>query len=174
MPALMNQDYFAILGLAPGRYDPSEISRRFQAERTRIVAQMSRLGQRGEASSKLDALHRAYSALRDAAGQEAYLAGRASADATDQLRRFIASSLEDGLLRYSRRKEILGEARRLGLSDFHAQLLIAQVQFGDIPDDWSTRVAGAPRRSPRAVWPFFAAAVLLAGAMALGAVKWLA
>lgn len=42
----------------------------------------------------------------------------------------IAESLEDGLLRHSRRQELLRHAARLGLSEFHAHLLIAQVQCG--------------------------------------------
>ncbi len=51
-------------------------------------------------------------------------------DPTTRLRRLIAASLEGGLLRPSRRARILSAARRLGISEFHAHLLIAQVQVG--------------------------------------------
>lgn len=68
---------------------------------------------------------------------------------TDELRTLIVAMMEDGLLRYSRRQRILEEARQRGIDEFHAQLLIAQVQMGsnaafDVPHtnsihrDWAT------------------------------------
>jgi hypothetical protein len=75
----------------------------------------------------------------------------------------------------ARRQEILAEARRLGFSDFQAQLLIAQVQFGDdqIPLLSGGVVHARRGESPR-TWARFAAAGVLALAMFLAMVRWLA
>ena len=48
-----------------------------------------------------------------------------------ELRTLIRAMMEDGLLRYSRRQRLLEEARNRGIVEFHAQLLIAQVQIGN-------------------------------------------
>ena len=70
--------------------------------------------------------------------------------------------------------EILAEGRRLGLSEFHTQLLIAQVQFGgelvvpparcDIPASSETGSRVGAR---------FAAAGVLALAIFLAMIRWL-
>lgn len=170
----MGRDYFAILGLTPGRYAPTEIARRFDAERRRLLAQLDDPVRHATARRRLDELHRAYAALRDPHAQAEYLRSRRTDDDVARLRRFIAASLEDGLLRHSRRQEIIAEARRLGFSDFHAHLLIAQVQFGDerISPVSSPPAAGSRRDTSRA-WARFAAAGVLALAMFLGMVRWL-
>ena len=78
-----------------------------------------------------------------------------------------------GLLRYSRRVRILEEARRLGVSDFHTQLLIAQVQFGGpiVTAPRGGRAARIPD-SPKRVVARFAAAGVLALALFLVAIRW--
>ena len=122
----MSHDPFEILGLAPGRYDAAALRRQ-------LAARQAELGARGENRERADELHVAYSVLRDPANQTIYLTRlerRAAPDPTAELRALIAASLEDGLLRHSRRVRILQEGRRLGLSPFHTQLLIAQTQFG--------------------------------------------
>ena len=127
------------------------------------------------ARRELDQLHLAYAALRDPRGQAEYLRTRAAgADAATRLRQLIAAALEDGLLRYSRRQDILTGARRLGFSEFHTPLLIAQVQFGeDEPGlDAAPRSRGARRDRSRA-WAGLAAAGLLALALFLALVRWL-
>jgi hypothetical protein len=122
----MSHDPYSILGLAPGRYDPAALRRRFDDRRAELSG--------GRANrARLDELHVAYSVLRDPANQTIYLKRLdlgAATDHTAELRLLIAASLEDGLLRHSRRLRILQEGRRLGLSPFHTQLLIAQTQFG--------------------------------------------
>jgi hypothetical protein len=132
----MGKDYFAILGLTPGRYSGPEIARRFHSERARLLAQLNEPALHDAVCQRLDELHLAYAALRDPQGQERALRLRgAAADQIAALKMLIAASLEDGLLRYSRRQHILQEARQLGLSDFQAHLLIAEVQFAD--DDFA-------------------------------------
>ena len=127
----MAHDYYTILGLSPGRYDAAEITRRFQARRTTLLAQLADAARYQETRRELDQLHLAYAALRDPRRQDDYLPRAATdGDALAQLRGLIAASLEDGLLRYSRRQDILERGRALGLGDFQTQLLIAQVQFG--------------------------------------------
>ena len=171
----MGTDYFSILGLAPGRYDPAEVTRRFQTERTRLLAALRNPATAVDARRKLDCLHMAYAVLRDPRGQESILQARRSEDNDlTQLRRLVAASLEDGLLRFSRRQEILAEARRLGLSDFQTQLLIAQVQFGDDQISLFDAVAKPPpHREARRAWAGLAAAGALALALFLALVRWL-
>lgn len=174
----MVRDYFAILGLTPGRYAPAEVTRRFCAERQSLLAQLDDPATHRRARRQLDELHVAYAVLRDPHAQAECL--RAGGDAGGEhddikrLRRLIAASLEDGLLRYSRRQGILAQAQRIGLSPFQAQLLIAQVQFGD--DRIHTPVSGRVRREPEPsarTWARFAAAGVLALAMFLAMVRWL-
>ena len=171
----MGRDYFAILGLAPGRHEPAEVARRFRLERSRLLAQLDDPVARDAARRQLDYLHLAYAALRDPCAQAEYLRARVEgADDVTRLRQLIAASLEDGLLRYSRRQEILAEARRLGFSEFHTQLLIAQVQFGDDglwpPESAATR---RERRDTSRAWAGFAAAGVLALTLFLALVRWL-
>ncbi len=120
----MAHDYYTILGLSPGCYAPAVITRHFQSRRAELLAQLDNPERYAETRRELDQLHLAYAALRDARR------GPADGDAAAQLRGLIAASLEDGLLRYSRRQDILAHGRELGLGDFQTQLLIAQVQFG--------------------------------------------
>jgi hypothetical protein len=170
----MAQDYFVVLGLTPGRWKPREIAARFLAERKRALAELDRPGREADARRRLDELHIAYSALRDPRRQEEYLqASRAPADPYRELRRMIAASLEDGLLRYSRRQQILARAAELGIGDFQAQLMIAQVQFGG--DDLlpAADVAGGRGRSDTRLWARAAAVGVLALAAFLGMVHWL-
>jgi len=163
----MARDYFAILGLPPGRYDPCEITRRFVERRNRLLATLADPATHAETRRQLEHLHLAYRVLCDPQRQSEYLAARAAdEDRLGQLRRLIAASLEDGLLRYSRRQMILDQARKLGLSDFQAQVLIAQVQFGEGHFvDWpTTSRAGSPRA---AIWRRAAAVGVLGLAMFL-------
>ncbi len=139
-------DYFAILGLAPGRYDPREIRRRFERERTRLLSRMGEPAAGAAARRELDDLHLAYATLREPASQARYLAEHGNIDGMTRMRRFIEASLEGGLVRYSRRQRILAEGRRLGFSDFQTQLMIAQVQFGDSTIDTT------PARRPGSLW----------------------
>ncbi|MEW6253014.1 MAG: hypothetical protein AB1716_20440, partial [Planctomycetota bacterium] len=139
----MAQDYFAILGLTPGRYHPSEITARFLARREQLLAELSG-GRRHTASRReLDALHVAYSALQDPHNQAEHLRLLGpSADPAAVLRLLIEAALEEGLLRYSRRQMIVERARELGLSEFQAHLLIAQVQYGETEANASAWAAG--------------------------------
>jgi len=163
----MARDYFAILGLSPGRYDSREITRRFVERRSQLLATLADPATHAKTRQQLEDLHLAYRVLRDPQRQSEYLAARAAdEDRLGQLRRMIAASLEDGLLRYSRRQMILEHARKLGLSDFQAQVLIAQVQFGD--GDFMDWPATPRATSPRAaVWRRAAAVGVLGLAMFL-------
>lgn len=172
----MTQDYFAILGLAPGRYSEAEIARRFDSERTRLLEELDAPQRHAESRRQLEALHLAYSALRDPTSQAAYLEDDAgNNDDVAAMRRLIAASLEGGLLRYSRRRKILEEGRRRAFTDFQTQLLVAQVQFGD--DQFAPVTPGTPRtvadKDSRA-WARFAAVAVLALALFLALVRWLA
>ncbi len=143
----MARDCFAILGLTPGIYKPDTVQRRFEKQRARLLAALHQPATHYESRRQLDELHIAYQTLVDPDAQRRYMDGQAGTrDALTRMRRLIAASLEDGLLRYSRRQEIIEQARRLGFSDFHAHLLIAQVQFGDTAIDLpppSRRAPGA-------------------------------
>ncbi|MFH1748813.1 MAG: hypothetical protein ABIG44_17400 [Planctomycetota bacterium] len=171
----MVKDYFAILGLAPGCYAPAEVTRRFHTERQSLLGQLNNPATHGVARQKLDELHIAYMALRDPQAQaECLRISRDDRDDLARLRHLIAASLEDGLLRYSRRQEILACAEEIGLSEFQTQLLIAQVQFGDdqietyLPRPQLRRKTEIPR-----AWARLAAIGVLAVAMFLALVRWL-
>ena len=171
----MGRDYFTILGLAPGRYEPAELARRFQAERARLLGALHDTATYADARRRLEELHLAYAALRDPQAQAEYLRTPPSERAAvTRLRQMIAAALEDGLLRYSRRQAILVEAHELGFSDFQTHLLIAQVQFGDdqiqLPGTAAQHSANAA--TPRA-WAGFAAVGMLALALFLALVHWL-
>ncbi|MFO0840326.1 MAG: hypothetical protein U1D55_17600 [Phycisphaerae bacterium] len=170
----MPRDYFSILGLAPGRYDPAEITRRFFSARERLMRQLDDLARRAETHRLLEDLHIAYAALRDPQLQAAHVAPVESTDdRIGQMRRLIAACLEDGLLRYSRRQEILTEGRRLGFSDFQTQLLIVQVQFGDGDVVAPPRGAGARRGTQDCrIAARFASAAVLALAAFLTMIVW--
>ena len=168
----MGRDYFTILGLTRGRYSLAEVTRRFRTERGRLLGQLHDPARHHEIRRRLDELHLAYAALRNPETQAELL--RTSADKTDDvthLRQLIATALEDGLLRFSRRQDILTEARRLGFSDFQTQLLIAQVQFGD--DSFQPATASSASHDSSRTWARFAAAGVLALVMFLVLIRWL-
>ena len=174
----MSRNCFSILGLTPGRYEPGEISRHFYARRRRLLADLDDPAQHVESRRQLDELYRAYNALRDPRLQAQHLREtRAEEDRDDRvarLRRLIESSLEGGLLRYSRRTEILAEGCRLGFSDFHTHLLIAQVQFGDeiVARPQVRGLSPSPETAAR-VGARFAAVGILALAIFLAMIRWL-
>lgn len=168
----MSRDYFAILGLAPGRYEPGVITRQFEAQRDQVLARLGDADGGRSARHRLEQLHLAHATLRDPDAQQAYLEARFGDDDLRRLRLLIAASLEGGLLRYSRRREILAEAQRCGLSDFEAQLLIAEVQFGS-----DTPVVAPKRRTRRSNGAARAglgllAAACLGSAMLVGLIRW--
>jgi hypothetical protein len=173
----MSREYFAILGLSPGRYEPKQIVRHFEAQRRQLLAELGDPARHDDSRRQLNELHRAYNALRDPQRQAEHLRaarGEDRDDRVEELCRSIEASLEGGLLRYSRRLEILEEGRRLGFSEFHTQLLIAQVQFGGElvtapPDRATSRTSDAPSR----VGARFAAAGVLALALFLATIRWL-
>ncbi len=169
----MSDDYFTILGLTPGRYEPRDITRSFQRVRTGLIAQLGESGAIEDARRKLDKLHLAYNALREPDLQAGYLARRDSADDAVAVKRLIAASLEDGLLRFSRRQMILEEGRRRGFSGFQTQLLIAQVQFGDDQIAAPTSSAGGGiLAGTHRTWPHLVAIGLLAAAVFLILIGW--
>jgi hypothetical protein len=174
----MSREYFSILGLTPGRCEPKEVARRFHTRRRRLLAQLADSTRYAESRRQLDLLHRAYNALSDPRRQAEHVRA-AREEGTDEdrvarLRRLIEVSLEGGLLRYSRRAEILVEGRRLGFSEFQTHLMIAQVQFGGelaVPPTRSSRPTSA--ETPSRVGARFAAAGVLALAIFLAAIRWL-
>jgi hypothetical protein len=120
-------DYAQILGLAAPA-SRAELLRRFQHCRAEALDRLTHAQLRDEACERLDQVHLAFRALstnRDG--------GARNSDSLDALRKLIAFSLEEGLLRYSRRQRILEAAADLGISEFHVQLLVAQEQFGPHP-----------------------------------------
>lgn len=174
---MAREDYFAILGLIPGRYGPTEVERQFAVRRQALLERLHHPAHRERASIELDRLHVAYAALRDPARQSQHLLERREApDEVELLARRISDELEDGLLRHSRREQIIDEARRIGLSEFQAHLLIAQVLAGDdgFPVVRPRRAAAsgdsvsALRAAPR-----LAAAGVLALAIFLAVIRWL-
>lgn len=130
----MPRDPFAVLGLAPGRYSSTEIRRRYYAAREPLLTRLAVAGDGWSARQQLDDLHWAYRTLISPENQErAARMLRGEGDRIESLRLLIEASLEDGLLRASRRAEILEIGKNLGVSEFHTHLLIAQTQFGDLP-----------------------------------------
>jgi hypothetical protein len=174
----MSREYFSILGLSPGRYEPNKITRHFQARRRQLLVELDDPDRHAESRRQLNELYRAYTALRDPRRQAEYLRAAREEDDDDdrvaRLRRLIEASLEGGLLRYSRRLEILEEGRRLGFSDFHTHLLIAQVQFGgDLVALPIARGVAPSDEIPSRVGARFAAVGVLALAIFLAMVRWL-
>lgn len=168
----MAQDYFALLGLAPGRYAPREIARRYQTRRAALLTRAQDPRVRSAVLRDLDDLHVAYQTLREPARQDAYRQSRSGGmDAAGELRQLIAASLEDGLLRCSRRDAILERAATLGFNEFQTHLLIAQVQFGD--EEVASAPQGMVRRPHPRLWARVAAVGVAALAVFLGLVHWL-
>lgn len=169
----MAQDYFTVLGLSPGRYDPAEITRRFRVRRAELLAELDNPAQYAQARRALDELHLAYAALRGPRAPDSHLRRRAAdRSPVQELRDLIAASLEDGLLRYSRRRGILERARELGLSDFQAQLLIAQTQFGEREFSTAVRTPVTVRAPASRTWVRLAGAGVLAAAIFVLLVRW--
>lgn len=172
----MSHDYFAILQLAPGRYEPAELQHRFEQLRSAAIEALDRNGDGAAARARLEDLHLAFQMLRDPSRQAELLDGlRPEREPVSYMRRLAEASLEGGLLRHSRREHLMAEARRLGVSEFHAHLIIAQVQFGqwrvsiDPPRSRRTREAG---RSADPLAIRLAATGVLALALFFGAVRW--
>lgn len=178
------EDHFAALDLPRRPCSARELTAQFRRVRARALRRLEDPAQYEAARRELDAVHRAYNALRDARGQAEHLAALRSAAAAlaagpadaryRWMRGYIASCLEDNLLRCSRRQAVLREGRRLGFSDFHTHLMIAQVQFGDE----SLMRAMDPRRRPSGqrlarVAARFTAAGVLGLALFLAMVRWL-
>lgn len=171
----MAQDYFTLLGLTPGRYPPQEIAGRFLDRRARLLRGLDDPTRYLDSQRRLEELHLAYTTLRDPRLQEEYLRTRAErADPVEVLHALIVASLEDGLLRCSRRQAILERAQELGLGEFQAQLLIAQVQFGEpgLPSV-PVRVSAVQRSTDTRAWARLAGVGVLALAMFLYLVQWL-
>ena len=165
----MARDYFAVLGLAPRAYDPGEITRHFDVRRQRLLGELRDPARHTDARGELDELHVAYAVLCDPHRQAEYLEARTGTpDRVTELRRLIVAALEDGLLRYSRRQMVLERARELGLNEFQAQLLIAQVQFGgDEVLNGETSPAARKTETRSDMWIRFAAAGVIGLAMFL-------
>lgn len=171
----MALEYYALLGLVPQRYPRDVIASRYFEQRQHLLGSLHDPGRYTESRQRLDELYLAYSVLSHPRLQDEYLrTGGYAGDAVGHLRAIIAGSLEDGLLRHSRRQAVLRAASRLGLSDFQAQLLMAQVQFDDEDDLVMPRVI-RPHRPARPARPYSRAigAGMLAAAIFLFLVRWL-
>ncbi len=140
----MARDHFATLGLTPGNYAPVEIERQFRRLRAPLVAALGVPGRHADVRAELEALYVAYRALsrtptamptcpslapEDDVRNSSAVPARAQAPESE-LREMILASVEDGLLRHSRRQAIVEHARALGLGEFQAQLYIAQTLYG--------------------------------------------
>jgi hypothetical protein len=69
--------------------------------------------------------------------------------ARERFRRRATAALEGGLIRYSRRRRLHEEARKLGLSPFEAALMIADVQYGATSAAGTSSSENAPNRRRR-------------------------
>ena len=171
----MAQDHFAVLGLTPGRYAPSDITCCFLDRRAHLLNELANPLRFTEARRRIEDLHMAYAVLRDPLRQAEYLRTRdVEGDAVGELRALIAAWIENGLMRHSRRQGILERAVGLGLDEFQAHLLIAQVQFGDEEIQPVPRLVWpAPRHSNPRAWARLAGVGVLALTMYLSLVRWL-
>lgn len=170
----MARDPYAMLGLPPGCTDPRRITASFQRRRARLLAELDDPIHYAATRAALDELYLAYATLRDPRRRVAYLRTRVLGNPADELRNHIAAALEDGLLRYTRRQAILQRAAELGIGEFQAQLLIAQVQFGaDDLDVIAVPVTGGRPAEPPRLWARAAGVGVLALAMFLGLIHWL-
>jgi hypothetical protein len=167
-------DYFGILGLAPGIHSERVVRQSFLSRRDALLEEMRRPERQDDARQALDALHRAYRVLRTPSDQAAQLdAGMLATSATEHLRRMIAELLEDGLLRYSRRRAVLEEARLLGVSEFQAHLLIAQVQYGEVSVPLGPTQTRRRRQAETAeIWTRLAAAGAMATVIFAAMMRW--
>jgi len=156
------------------RLAAESLEQRFQARRQRILRDLHDPQRGHEARRRLDDLHLAYRAVRLARERPDDEAAASSNPNVVAMRRLIAASIEDGLIRCTRRRRILEEGRRRGLSDFQIHLLMAQVQFGqmDLFGDRLGRSHAASDAVARA-GARLAAAGVLGFALFLSAVRWL-
>lgn len=167
-------DYYALLGLSAEVHPTRMITEAFLRRRSEALSRMDDPTLAAGAQRDLDDLHVALRTLSSRKQQQSYLDARREGESPMRtLARMIEHSLEGGLLRHSRRQALLAEARRLGISDFHAHLLMAQVQYADpSPLEWLR----PERRSVESIRPIaarFAAAGVLALFMLLAMVRWL-
>lgn len=166
----MARDFFAALGLRLAAADtsrrpisdPRVVAASYETARAAALARLHDPAQHAAARRMLEDLYVAYRLLADPQRQQDYLSARAAGDRAGELRALIGAALEDGLLRHSRRQMIVAHATELGYSEFQAQLLIAQVMFGDADADV------APRARPRTTGIRGAATGLLTRVAAVG------
>lgn len=132
----------------------------FLAESFKPQAQQA--GRRG-----LDLVHLAARAARLEASEEAGAAPSTAPTAHEQLALLVRCALEDGVLRRSRRAELVSAGRRLGLSSLEVHIIITQVQ-SEIP-------LGTPRlpaTRPPAGRPWLALSGVTLLATAVAAIGW--
>lgn len=167
--------FFSALGLSPGAHAPHVLRARFDERRRQLLEDMNDPRLAGLARKQLERLHLAYRALsHDTTRASAAVPACVIPDRAAEMRMLIESSLENGLLRQSRREALLVEGRRLGFSEFHVHLLIAQVQVcgrasHPLFDMSSPRSLETAKRTAAR----FAAAAMLGLAFFLSAVRWL-
>lgn len=172
--AALTRDYFATLDLPHDTDDEATIRRQFHQRRAALLARLNDPRTHEDARRELDELYLAYRVLADPDARARHRAERRGQEARlDAFRRRIAASLEGGLVRCSRRRQLLAEGRELGLSEFHVHLLIAEVQFGARPllapgGSLRSQAERAGRAGARV-----AAVGVLALAMFLSMIRWL-
>lgn len=170
----MSLDPFNILRLSDNRHDPAALRAQFVKRVDELKLAMKSGRDPLQSRREIDELHVAYKILNDPDSRTIYVRrgnSPAAPEKAARLHALIAASLEDGLLRHSRRERILEEGRNLGFSPFHTQLLIAQTQFGSrrvlsFEDERESAESQPGQASVR-----FAAAVVLALALFLCAVQ---
>lgn len=172
----MSLDPFSILRLSQDRTDPAALRAQFARRAEELKFAMKSGRDAMQSRRDLDELDIAYKILQDSESRTVFVRREKSPAAPDRaarLRALIVASLEDGLLRHSRRQRILDEGRKLGFSPFHTQLLIAQTQFGpqrvlSFEDDREQ-----PGNRPSQAMARFSAALVLGFAIFLAIVRWL-
>lgn len=111
--------------------EAAELLRRFEERRRELIRRLDDPERHSRACVELDRLHVAVRSVRHPPRLRAPSADKPEDERLARMRRLIEISLEDGLLRHSRRQRIIEEGMALGFSSFHTQLMIAQVQAGD-------------------------------------------
>lgn len=181
----MRNDYFELLGLPSQPQEPAVVEAHYALVRQHLRRRLADPAACRDALRELDRAFVAYTVLRDAARQANYLARLKHGDPLECLRQMVLDSLEDGLLRHSRRQAILAAGRELGMGEFRVHLLIAETQFeGDVArpspsatgqpafSDAVVSAAGSTAtKQERRVRARFAAAGMLAAAMFLALVR---
>ena len=173
----MGTKYFSILGLAPGPVRPRRSPLGgFRPNVPALLAALRNPATAVDARRQLDCLHMAYAVLRDPRGQESILQARRSEDNDlTRLKRLIAASLEDGLLRFSR---LAGDSRRGAVrgASLTSRRNCSSRRFSSatITSPCLTRLRNRPpHREARRAWAGLAAAGALALALFLVLVRWL-